>query len=116
MTIGGTSADMISTGTRISPRYTSATAVPRRIRRWRKLTGPESAIAMKPAMKIHVSGLRSRYTRYSASTHTSTVMTTRRIARVDSHWVGEGATAGALTPGGFAPRPRVPARTAAGGR
>ena len=30
------------------------------IRRCRKLTGPESAIAMKPAMKIHVSGLRSR--------------------------------------------------------
>jgi hypothetical protein len=58
--IGGTSAAMISTGTRISPRYVSAVANPRRIRRPRKLTGPESAIARKPAMKIHVSGRRTR--------------------------------------------------------
>jgi hypothetical protein len=28
--------------------------------RLRRLTGPDSAIARKPAMKIHVSGVRSR--------------------------------------------------------
>ena len=40
--------------------YTSATASPRLTQRCRKFTGPDSAMARKPAMKIHVSGRRSR--------------------------------------------------------
>src|SRR4051794_35347492 len=79
------------------------------MRRSRKLTGPDSAIARKPAMKIHVSGRRSRKIRYSASTTATTVITTRTIARTLSQGGSTGAAAeGALTLGGFAVRAEGP--------
>ena len=95
MTIGGTSSAISAKGVRISIRYTIATAKPRRIRRERTFTGPDTAIATKPAMKIHVSGRRSRYISHSVSTTATTTSTTRSTLRAAGNC--DVLAAGALT-------------------
>src|SRR4051794_31631917 len=45
--------------------------------------GAETAMAMKPAITIHVIGLRSTQIRYSDSALTTTIVTTRRMLRMD---------------------------------
>ena len=63
--------------------YTIAIANPRRIRRFRKLTGGDSASAMNEAISSQAIGRRSRYRTYTKSATAKTIVVARNTACVD---------------------------------